>query len=156
MKVTLLAVGKRMPGWVSEGVAEYARRIERDLNFSVQEIALAQRSGSVSPAQAIAREDEQMLARLSPDDFVVALEVEGRSIDTPGLAGQLQRLREDSRDLCLLVGGPDGLGPRCLARADLRWSLSALTFPHPLVRVLLAEQLYRAWSLLQGHPYHRA
>lgn len=97
-----------------------------------------------------------MLAALDPRMFVVALDVGGRELDTAGLADWLQARMRDGRDIALLIGGPDGLDPACVARADFRWSLSALTFPHGLVRVMVAEQLYRAQSLLKGHPYHRA
>lgn len=145
-----------MPSWVEAGVREYARRIERDLGFTICEVPLATRGKSVPAEQAVTRESEQLLAKVCPDDFVIALEVTGRAISTEALAGQLQSLREEARNVSFLIGGPDGLGAACRERADACWSLSALTFPHPLVRVLLAEQLYRAWSLLQGHPYHRA
>ena len=97
-----------------------------------------------------------MLARIAPDNLVVALDQRGRSWTTADLAGQLADWQMQGRDVALLVGGPDGLDPACLARADASWSLSPLTFPHGLVRVMVAEQLYRAHSLLRGHPYHRA
>lgn len=144
-----------MPGWVEEGVEEYARRIRHDLGFSIQEIPLAKRSKAIAIEQAMAREGEAMLAKIAAGDHVIALEVTGKVLDTAAMAASLDNFKQQGRDICLLVGGPDGLAPECLARADTRWSLSALTLPHPLVRILLIEQLYRAHSLLLGHPYHR-
>lgn len=96
-----------------------------------------------------------MLAAIRPADRVVALDLSGKAWSTPELAGQLENWSMDACDVSLLIGGPDGLDPRCLARADQRWSLSNLTLPHPLVRVLLAEQIYRAWTITQNHPYHK-
>src|SRR5690606_36004967 len=104
----------------------------------------------------ITREGEAMLAALDRRDYVAALDLRGRQWSTEGLAQAVERLRADGRNLALLVGGPDGLAPACLARADATWSLSELTLPHPLVRILVAEQLYLVWSLLNRHPYHRA
>lgn len=155
MKISCLAVGSRMPDWVDQGVEEYARRIRQSLGFSLVEIPMAKRGKSVSIARCMAQEGQAMLDRISSADYVVALDVTGKSLDTAGLAGKLEDWRNLGRDIVLLIGGPDGLAEECLSRADARWSLSALTLPHPLVRIVLAEQLYRAHSLLQGHPYHR-
>ena len=155
MKIMFLCVGTKMPNWVKEGVTEYEKRMSKALNFSFQEVPLAKRSKSSNIVQCVQKEDRAMLARLKPDDYVVALEIGGKSISTAGLAERLRNLQQNRQDVTLLIGGPDGLGQECLARAAEQWSLSALTLPHPLVRVLLAEQLYRAWSILNGHPYHR-
>jgi 23S rRNA (pseudouridine1915-N3)-methyltransferase len=103
----------------------------------------------------MAQEGQAMLDRIGSADYVVALDVGGKQVDTAGLAGKLEDWQSLGRDIVLLIGGPDGLSEDCLSRADARWSLSALTLPHPLVRIVLVEQLYRAHSLLQGHPYHR-
>jgi 23S rRNA (pseudouridine1915-N3)-methyltransferase len=143
MRIRLIAAGTRLPAWIDAGVDEYARRFGRGLKFEVVEIPLA-------------REAARMRAAIRESDFVVALEVKGRAMTTPELARWLAARMAAGRDLALLVGGPDGLDPQLSARADFRWSLSPLTWPHGLVRVLVAEQLYRAHSLLQGHPYHRA
>ena len=156
MKISLIAVGSRMPQWVELGVAEYRKRITREFGFSILEIPMARRSKSSSIARCVQQEGVAMLNKLKPDDYVVALHIEGRVIDTPGLAARLQAFRENGDDVALLVGGPDGLAPACLDRAQEQWSLSALTLPHPLVRVLISEQLYRAVSIAGGHPYHRA
>lgn len=155
MKLRLLAVGQKMPAWVEAGVDEYRRRLPPELPLEVVPLALGQRGRNAPLDKAIAREGDAMLAAIRPDDRVVALDLNGRSWSTPQLAGQLEQWRLDARDVCLLVGGPDGLDRRCLERADQRWSLSALTLPHPLVRVLLAEQLYRAWTITRNHPYHK-
>ncbi len=155
MKIRLMSVGTRMPAWVEQGTAEYAKRIQNELGFSLLEVPLAKRSKTSTVAKAMAREGDAMLAKIERDEYVIALDVQGKTLDTPKLADRLQYLRDEGRNLCLLIGGPDGLDPRCLQRADEKWSLSALTLPHPLVRVLITEQLYRAHSLSQGHPYHR-
>ena len=143
MRIRLIAAGTRLPGWVDAGVADYARRFGHGLKFELVEIPLA-------------REDERMRKALREGDYVVALEVQGRSMATPELARWLAARMASGRDLALLVGGPEGLDTKLSTTADFRWSLSPLTWPHALVRILVAEQLYRAHSLLQGHPYHRA
>lgn len=155
MKLRILAVGTRMPDWVEQGVEEYRKRLPRDFALELIEIPPGPRQKSADPARAIAVEGERILARLRDDEHVVALEVTGRAWSTPQLARELDEWRHAGRDVALLIGGPDGLDPRCLARARSHWSLSKLTLPHPLVRILLTEQLYRAWTLLVGHPYHR-
>lgn len=156
MKIRLLAVGSRMPDWVEAGVEEYARRLPRDFRFEIREIPLVRRGKNADTARAVQQEGEAMLAALQRDERAIALDVKGRTLSTETMAQQLGSLRDEGVDLALLVGGPDGLAPSCLARAAASWSLSSLTLPHPLVRVLVAEQVYRAWSWLSGHPYHRA
>lgn len=143
MRVRLIAAGTRMPRWVDEGVGEYAKRLAGGIRFELVEVPLV-------------KQHERMRAAIGPRDFVVALEIDGRSMTTAELARWLAGRLQDGRDLALLVGGPDGLDPRLSARADLRWSLSPLTWPHGLARIMVVEQLYRAHSLLLGHPYHRA
>ena len=156
MQINLLAVGTRMPAWIDEGYREYARRMPRECSLVLNQIPLAQRSKSQAIERAVNEEGKRMLAALSDRQQVIALDVKGRSWSTEQLAQQLDNWKQDGRDISLLVGGPDGLATECLQRAEQVWSLSSLTLPHPLVRVLLAEQLYRAWSLNSGHPYHRA
>ncbi len=143
MRIRLIAAGTRLPEWIAEGVAEYGRRFGRGLKFELIEVPLA-------------REVERMRAAIGKNDYVVALEVGGRSMSTAELAAWLEARMAGGRDLALLVGGPEGLDAALSAKADFRWSLSPLTWPHGLVRVMVAEQLYRAHSLMQGHPYHRA
>jgi 23S rRNA (pseudouridine1915-N3)-methyltransferase len=143
VRIRLIAAGTRLPAWIDDGVAEYGRRFGRGLKFELVEIPLA-------------REAERMRAAIAPSNYVVALEVDGRSMTTPALAQWLAQRMAGGKDLALLVGGPEGLDAGLSAEADFRWSLSPLTWPHGLVRVMVAEQLYRAHSLLRGHPYHRA
>jgi 23S rRNA (pseudouridine1915-N3)-methyltransferase len=143
MRIRLIAAGTRLPAWIDAGVAEYGRRFGRGLRFELVEIPLA-------------REAERMRAAIGASDYVVALEVGGRAMTTPALAEWLAARMAGGKDLALLIGGPDGLEAGLSARADFRWSLSPLTWPHGLVRVMVAEQLYRAHTVLIGHPYHRA
>jgi len=156
MKINLIAVGTRMPGWVEEGMQEYARRLPADFSFHCIEVPLGKRGKNMDPRQAMEQEGEALLARLTSRDHVVALDVLGKSLSTEAMAARVGSIRDNGRNLSLLVGGPDGLSQACLNRADERWSLSALTLPHPLVRIVIAEQMYRVWSVLNGHPYHRA
>lgn len=156
VKINLISVGTRMPDWVQQGMLEYSKRLPADFSFQCIEVPLGQRSKNTDPRQAMEREGEALLARLTPRDHVVALDVLGKSLSTEAMAARVGDIRDNGRHLSLLVGGPDGLSPACLAHADERWSLSALTLPHPLVRIVIAEQIYRVWSVLNGHPYHRA
>ncbi|MGM8849278.1 23S rRNA (pseudouridine(1915)-N(3))-methyltransferase RlmH [Salinicola halophyticus] len=155
MKIRLLAVGSRMPAWVEAGVEEYRKRLPREMPFEIVEIAAGARGKNADVARAIQAEGDRMLEKLRDQEHIVALEVEGASWSTEQLAERLGNWRQEGQDIALVVGGPEGLDPRVVARARQSWSLSALTLPHPLVRVVLAEQFYRAWSLLSGHPYHR-
>ncbi|WP_404297920.1 23S rRNA (pseudouridine(1915)-N(3))-methyltransferase RlmH [Halomonas sp.] len=155
MRVRLLAVGTRMPAWVNEGVEEYRKRLPRDFALEVEEISPGQRGKNADIPRAIAQEAERIRARLRGDEHVVALEVGGKPWSTEQLAQQAEAWRFAGRDVVLLVGGPDGIEAGLSLAAEQRWSLSPLTLPHPLVRILLAEQLYRAWTLMVGHPYHR-
>ena len=144
-----------MPEWVSQGYNEYARRMPPELSLDLVEIPLAHRGKNPDIPRLMQREGDAILSALGPRDRVIALEVGGRNWSTEKLAGQLENWQLDGRDVSFLVGGPDGLADICRDRADQLWSLSALTLPHPLVRILLAEQLYRAQCIQAGHPYHR-
>lgn len=144
-----------MPSWVEAGYREYAKRLPGECALRLQEVPLGKRGKGADVRRAVRDEGERMLAAIPRDCRVLALEVGGRSWSTEQLSDKLGGWMASGRDLALLVGGPEGLAPGCVERADGRWSLSPLTLPHPLVRVLLAEQLYRAWSLLRNHPYHR-
>lgn len=157
MRIHLLAMGTRMPGWVQEGFAEYRKRLPGEMRLDLDEVPLPKRGRDPDADQARARDAEVLRKRLGkhPDARKVALDAGGRAHDTRSLARTLDELRPAGRSLVLVVGGPEGLSPDLLAEMDETWSLSPLTLPHPLVRVVLAEQLYRCWSLLQGHPYHR-
>ncbi|WP_299258698.1 23S rRNA (pseudouridine(1915)-N(3))-methyltransferase RlmH [uncultured Kushneria sp.] len=155
MKLRMLAVGTRMPGWVTQGVEEYRKRLPREMSLEIVELSPGPRQKSADPAKAIRVEGDRLLSKVRGSELVVALDVEGKPWSTPTLAERMSEWQMSGSDVSLLIGGPDGLDQRCLVRADLRWSLSPLTLPHPLVRVLLAEQLYRGWTLMTGHPYHR-
>jgi 23S rRNA (pseudouridine1915-N3)-methyltransferase len=154
MKLRVLAVGTRMPAWVRDGWEEYARRLPRELPLTLVQIEPGLR-GAGSPAAAIQAEGRRLLAALRAADFVIALDERGGEMRTRELSAWLAGRMQDGRDLVFLIGGPDGLSPEVVQRADLKWSLSRLTLPHALVRVVLAEALYRAHAVLAGHPYHR-
>ena len=156
MRISVVAVGTKMPRWVTEGIAEYAVRLPRELRLEWCEIPLARRGKDSRAEQLRQREGEQILKAIPGGDRVIALDVKGKALSTEQLANELQEWQMSGDNYSLLVGGPDGLSTACLQRAERRWSLSTLTLPHPLVRVLLAEQLYRAWTITVNHPYHRA
>jgi 23S rRNA (pseudouridine1915-N3)-methyltransferase len=155
VRLRLLAVGTRMPGWVNEGFTDYAKRLAGDISLELVEITAGKRSKGADLARLKEQEGEALLAALRPQERVIALDVLGRTLSTDDLADTLKHWQVDGQPAALLVGGPEGLSKAVLERADEKWSLSRLTLPHPLVRIVVAEQLYRAWSLLKGHPYHR-
>ena len=160
MLLRLIAAGTRMPRWVNEGYEEYASRLTAEYRLELKEIALGQRSSGASAQQAIAKEGERMLAALpsgsQASQHIVALQVTGRALSSEQLARFLEARARDGRDVAFLIGGPDGIATEVDAKAATRWSLSPLTLPHGLARVMVAEALYRAVSILKGHPYHRA
>jgi 23S rRNA (pseudouridine1915-N3)-methyltransferase len=144
-----------MPTWVTEGYQEYAKRLPRDFQVELVELPLGARGKSASVTKAIKTEGEHMLAAIPKGDRVIALDVLGKGWSTTNLAENISRWSMDGGNFSVLIGGPDGLSVDCLERADHKWSLSDLTLPHPLVRIVLIEQLYRAWSVLHNHPYHK-
>ncbi len=155
MRTRIVAIGDRMPAWIAEGFSEYARRMAHEMHLELIEIASRRRAGERDPSRAIKAEGAAVLAAIPRDCHVVALDGAGNAWSSEHLARQLDGWRMQSRDLALLIGGADGHDAQVLARADQRWSLGPLTLPHMLVRVLVAEQLYRAVSILSHHPYHR-
>jgi 23S rRNA (pseudouridine1915-N3)-methyltransferase len=155
LRLLLVAAGTRLPDWVNCGFEEYAGRLSGEYRLELKEIALGQRAAGAAQ-QAIAREGERMLSALPTSCFVVALQVDGRALSSEQLAKFLETRAQDGRDVAFCIGGPDGLAPQIDERADMRWSLSTLTLPHALARVLVAEALYRAVSIIKRHPYHRA
>ncbi len=138
-----------MPQWVSSAYEEYTQRLKSSMRVDLEELPQAK-----DKARAKTDEQARLLARVG-DDYLVALDEHGKSLTTVALSRWLAERLQDGRNLCFVIGGPDGLGPDLLKKASLRWSLSGLTFPHAMVRVILAEQLYRAHSVLHNHPYHR-
>jgi 23S rRNA (pseudouridine1915-N3)-methyltransferase len=155
MKLSIIAVGGKMPVWVAQGVTEYERRMPRELKIHWREIPLVRRGKDTSPDTLRVREGEKILKAIPRGDQVIALDVRGKCWSTEQLAQQLKGWQMSGDNYSLLIGGPDGLSSDCLDRAAQRWSLSDLTLPHPLVRIILAEQLYRAWTITANHPYHR-
>lgn len=155
MQLHLIAVGSKMPGWVEQGYQEYAKRLPPECALRLHEIPAGKRGKNADIVRLTRQEGEKMAATIPKGAHVVALEVGGKAWSTEQLSARLDHWLGEGRDVALLVGGPEGLEPILSASADERWSLSPLTLPHPLVRIVVAEQLYRAWSILKGHPYHR-
>lgn len=155
MRIQLVAVGTRLPQWQQQGFQEYARRLPKECAMQLTEIPAAARAKSKPTKQAIQKESERMLAAVDKSDYVVALDQPGTQYSSENLSALLAAWLAQGRHLSMLIGGADGLSDACRSRADLRWSLSDMTLPHGLVRVMVAEQMYRAWSILHGHPYHR-
>ncbi len=156
MKLAILAVGHRMPAWVDVAFDEYAKRMPREMPLQLKELKPAQRSSATGDAARwMQTEAERIEAAVPQGALRVVLDEHGRSFATRALADHFRRWRNDGRDIVFIIGGADGLADTVKVQADLLWSLSPLTLPHGLVRVVLAEQLYRAASLLAGHPYHR-
>ena len=156
MHLQVAAVGQRMPGWVNEAWHEYARRMPPGLGLSLREISLAKRGKNADTRRLTAVESKALLEAMPARGRIIALDVKGQSWSTEKLAANLENWMGDGMDVGFMIGGPDGIDPGVLNKADTRWSLGPLTLPHPLVRVVLAEQLYRAWTITQNHPYHRA
>ncbi len=156
MHIRLLAVGDRQPGWVDDAFDTYAGRFPREWRFRLDTIATAKRAKKEAVTRAMETECERLLAKLGPDEQLVLLDERGKHLNSKALAMRLSDWQADGRNLSFIIGGPDGVSAACRDRADFTWSLSNLTLPHGLARVLLAEQLYRAWSLQSGHPYHRS
>lgn len=155
MRIKVIAIGTRMPAWVEQGTAEYLKRLPKELGLEIVELPLGFRSKNQPVQKAVQTEGNSMLQAIPANDQVIALDVNGSPLSTEKLARHIGQWLHSGNNFSLLIGGPDGLAGDCLARADMRWSLSALTLPHPLVRVILVEQFYRAWSINAGHPYHK-
>lgn len=155
MEIRLIAVGTRMPGWVEQGYNEYAKRMPPECRLQLTEIPAAKRGKNSDIPRLNRDEGQRMLAAIPKNSRTVALEVMGKPWSTEKLAKKLSGWLQEGDDIALLVGGPDGLSDECRRAAVEQWSLSPLTLPHPLVRIVLAEQIYRAWTVLKNHPYHR-
>ncbi len=155
MKLKILAVGQKMPDWVMAGYQEYAKRMPRECSLELQKIAPGKRMKQSNLSKVVEDEGKKILAAIKEKDYVVALEVKGKQWSTAVLAKKLASWQGVNPTIIFIIGGADGLSADCLQRANEQWCLSQLTFSHPLVRVVLAEQLYRGWSLMNNHPYHR-
>lgn len=156
MHIRLLAVGERQPSWVDDAFREYTGRFPPHWKFRLDVIAAAKRGKSDDTLRAREAEGARILGKIAATEQVVLLDERGKQPASRDLAGKLSAWQTEGRDLCFVIGGPDGVSRDCRRRADFVWSLSNLTLPHGLARVLFAEQLYRAWSMLTGHPYHRS
>ena len=155
MKLELIAVGTKMPAWVSQGFLEYQRRLPRDFSLDLIEIPAGKRGKNADIARILHKESEQMLAAVKTGNRIVTLDLSQKQWTTPELAKHMTQWQRDGRNVSLLIGGPEGLAPLCKQAAEQTWCLSALTLPHPMVRIIVAESLYRGWSLNHNHPYHR-
>lgn len=154
MRLRVLAVGQKMPAWVEDGVAEYSRRMPKEYAVEWVDIAPAKR-GNGSPQRYREKEGEVILSRLAKTDHLVALDASGSTISTEKISDRFDQWQMQGQHVSIVIGGPDGLDAGVLQRAAEHWSFGRITLPHPLVRIILAEQLYRAWSVQAGHPYHR-
>ena len=155
LRLTLISASNRQPSWVDAGAEDYAKRLHGRCTLEIKTVPLARRTATTPAQRAIDDEGARMLALVPQSAHVVALLESGKPWSTQELARKLEKWMQLGAPVALLVGGPDGLSTDCTARANERWSLSSLTLPHGLVRVVVAEALYRAWSLLENHPYHR-
>ena len=155
MQIRIIAVGQRLPGWINQGVEEYQKRFPRELKLSLTEIQAGRRSKSGNVEKAMKEEHQRILDSLIPGAHLVILDERGRQKTTLELADNLRDWMQDGEDICLVIGGADGIHSELKKQAREIWSLSALTLPHGLARVLLMEQLYRAWTVVNKHPYHR-
>ncbi|MFK5950386.1 MAG: 23S rRNA (pseudouridine(1915)-N(3))-methyltransferase RlmH [Methylococcales bacterium] len=155
MQINLISVGNKMPGWVQQGYDEYAKRMPKACNLQLKEIMPGKRGKNSDVARIVRDEGERMIQSVPAKTHIVTLDIPGKSWTTPELSMAMKRWMESGQNVALMIGGPEGLSDSVRELASESWSLSKLTFPHPMVRILVAEQLYRAWSILNNHPYHR-
>lgn len=155
MIIHIIAVGTKMPGWVTQGVEEYIRRMPSECQVKFVELPLGQRVKSKNIKQAMQQEEKSILAAIPNNALVIAMEVKAKIWSTEVLSEKIQYWMQSGKDIALLVGGPDGMTQACINTASDKWSLSNLTLPHPLVRIILAEQLYRGLMIIKNHPYHK-
>ena len=155
MRIHIVAIGQRMPAWVQQAVSEYSKRMPAHCRIEFRELAAEHRGKNADLDRILNSEGASLLKAIPKGCFVIALDRTGKQFDTHALADHFRQWMTDGRDVALLIGGPEGLPTQVLEQSDAVWSLSSLTFAHPLVRVLLAEQLYRAWAITENHPYHK-
>lgn len=155
MQIHIVAVGQRMPAWVQQGVEEYLKRMPPHCRVLLREVAAVHRGKNADIPRILKAEGESLMRAVPKGSRIIALDRTGKKFDTPALAGYLTDWMADGKDVSLLIGGPEGLPNEVLQQSETTWSLSELTFAHPLVRIVLAEQLYRAWAITENHPYHK-
>ncbi|MDX1836803.1 23S rRNA (pseudouridine(1915)-N(3))-methyltransferase RlmH [Legionella taurinensis] len=155
LKMTVIACGSKMPSWVNEATKEYSKRLQEFVSLSLVEIPLTKRTKSSDLARIMDKEAQLIHGAIPPGARVIALAIEGDSFDSERLAVKLNLLQQNHSHVCFIIGGPEGLSPATLALSQERWSLSRLTLPHPLVRILLLETMYRAFAINNNHPYHK-
>lgn len=156
MHIHLIAVGQKMPVWVEQACGEYIKRLPRELQFDTTEVPLIRRGKNPDIQRIVRDESRKVMASVPPGCRTIALDVAGKRISTEALAQDLDGWMQQAQDIAILIGGPDGFSEELLKQVDRSLSLSDMTFPHPLVRIIIIEQLYRAWSIISNHPYHRA
>lgn len=155
LTIHLVVIGDKMPAWVDRGVEEYQKRIRGRMALNLVQVAALKRGKNADIERIVAEEDRKLLAAIPPGCRSIALDRSGKSFSTLGMVERIEQWLQDGEQIAMLVGGPEGLSSALIAEADETWSLSALTFAHPVVRVVLAEQVYRCYSVLEGLPYHR-
>ncbi|HEB82295.1 MAG TPA: 23S rRNA (pseudouridine(1915)-N(3))-methyltransferase RlmH [Gammaproteobacteria bacterium] len=156
MKINLIAIGNKMPAWVEEASRDFSKRLPAEIRINSILLPLIRRGKNPDIPRIVRDESRKLLAAVPDNSLLVVLDVLGKPLDTMKLSGLLQNWLDEGRDVSIIIGGPDGVSEELLKQARLKISLSAMTFPHTLVRVILLEQIYRAWSILNNHPYHRA
>jgi 23S rRNA (pseudouridine1915-N3)-methyltransferase len=152
----MIAVGQKMPAWVDQACDDYLKRMPRELQLDTIEVALIKRGKNADIRRIVRDESRKVMASIPAGCSLVALDVKGKKISTEKFATALNNWMQQGRDIAIAIGGPDGFSNELLLQADQTLSLSDMTFPHPLVRIIIFEQIYRAWSIINNHPYHRA
>lgn len=155
MQIYLIAIGTKMPDWVINGYEDYAKRLPSDFSLTLLEIPAEKRTKNADCARLLKRENERMWAAIPKNSHIIALDVKGKHHTTEQFAKRLDQLQTQTSTISFLIGGPEGFDSDYIKKAHEKYSLSDFTFPHPLVRIMIAEQIYRAWSILKNHPYHR-
>ena len=155
MLITLIAIENHPPTWTNEGFQDYAKRLPKRYQLKLVSLPAEKRGKNAHTSAITVKEGERILRAIPARNQIIALDMQGMDLTTQRVATRLQQWHDVDQSISLLIGGPEGLSPNCLEAAHQTWSLSNLPFPHPLVKVIIAEQLYRAWSLIHNHPYHR-
>ncbi len=155
MKINLISIGKKMPSWVNEGFKDYQKRLPTDYQLILHEVSTKKRNKNTAIAKLTQEESDKLLSKAPERNIIIALDRQGKSFPTETLAKKLENWHAESQDVSILIGGPEGISSASLTKCHETWSLSKLILPHTITRIVIAEQLYRAWSILQNHPYHR-